>query len=814
MEAFAYEAAQLLAACRTACEEARAKGESGTFPLHTFEPRRALQRLYAERVRNAVLEGCTFPQQPIAFSGDDAGLLNFGVAPAVLRSELSHLMAEQEGRPPPPPGRPVLSSGLATAQRRALARLDAAYSEEHVRDRVYNVEPWLQGMYRDCLDVDTAERVRIRIARLQTRLKGLAAEVLGLDLPAGESAEVSAAFAAFRRIIDRAHMLEHDRRSFSGRRPFMNAMDRIEKSLQRVEAYLAAHPPAHPPDIRGVFEAYKAASYELMRFNRRLRDTWRGEEIDEQVRDLQGLLDALLDTLHRCAEDEGAPQCSVLSVREIAQICPRQAVERAFRAILLHDVIGGVDAASARMEVRRYGPLSVLIAPGAGRARYAAGLLEQQDDRMARRRDGHKRDYDLARRSRYPVNLIVVPNLTPPERVLEHMCDAWLEYKSRTQPGSFRDLMESARKAFPEIFDAPVRTPRHEHHLRRTLGRGVAAFLRWAQNEEVEGDADLAAFVWWLAERTPPPALLVEPQHRVLAQQYRETAPEKREEVLAERLGERYALDRRILALACIRADRATIRRELRTLSSALATSAPVECARELLDDQSPHASGKLEILLLRFFRSVPPLATALAEVRDSLQRDETLLERKLAAAGRPFEPERVRPALEQRLADRLERERAAADRNVDHCLEGILHATDGNLAAAVRAFEAYLDGVDAAPPAAPPPAELSEAAFAARFGGRTEHIRTDPDAAGGAERSRAAAEPAFAWYNLGRLHLRRGERETGVACLERFVEVARQAGWRLLAMHAGTVLRKLAETDENAAGAPASNAVGAPGAS
>lgn len=500
--------------------------------LERWEAARQLNAAYTEHLREAIQAGATFPNQPIELSPEDACLLNFGTNVPLLEFEAAAELAAERGVDPPPPGgRPHLPADRRRAVNRALGRLLGSCNEEHETSRVYNQEPWLQELYRDCLDGDYGDRLRRQIQKVSGYQKLLCSNVRTLGLPPAVQERVIRSFQDFRQIISRSHMLERDKTSFTEKRSYANDAIRIEEAIRKAEEHLGQLTRSQHSQVRELFAYYKEASYRIMNLSRELRTTWTGTVLDKRLGELVGIFDAVQATVCRCAEEEDLPQCPVLLGAEAGAVLRREAVEEAFRSLMMQDIIGRGDLAAARLEARRYGPLCVLVVPGRGRARYSTELVNYHSERMLQRQETHKRDYDLERRSAYPLNYLVLPNLTAEEDLLASLCEGWLEYKAHSQPGPYREVLEQMRAQFPSLFEVAEGQKRRENHFRRVMARYLAAVVRWTRSGEASELPLFAEVLAWARKRLRRPAVLADPRYRSLLQNFAEATPQKREEI-------------------------------------------------------------------------------------------------------------------------------------------------------------------------------------------------------------------------------------------------------------------------------------------
>ncbi len=786
MADFITTAATLLAEARTA----REAGDTEALQ----QVLRNLHFQYEERMKDAVLQGCTFPNRPVELEAEIVSLLNFGTSPDLLRRDLALRLCKEQKRPAPGEGQVVLPPTLKEAHASLLQKLLPAYGETHGRTRVYNVEPWIQCLYRDRLDIEYGDYLRRRIETMQTQMNAVPMGLRSIGLTRELADEVMEAFQQFRGVVGSSHALEKDKSSFTGRRAFTETMGEIEETIRRAEDALAM--PGNRSRIRELFTYWKEASYEIMSLNRTLKTAWTGTVMDERVAELRNLIAALQQTYRRCSDAETPMPCAAIPAEDVQRLCPRTVIEEAFQAVLMQDIIGRDDPAAERLEARRFGPLSLLIVPGPGRARYSSELREAHAARLSSG-ETDEREFDLDRRANYPLNTIVFPALTPKGNVLERIAEAWLEYKAASRPAAYKNAMEQAAGILP-----PEATAGGQ--VRRVFARYLAAFIRFAGRGKSRA-AELPqfdAFAVWARKRMTRPGLLVSPRYRGVVEQYAEAPAKRLGEIFERYLGERTVIDRQILALNYERKEWGEVRETARFLFSETRHDRNLQKALEAIvqDDQTAGSLRKSELFMTRFLTDDPEMKTALLSVESRLNSGiQVFRSRAAKELERACSYDEAQAAVSDRLLRQLHEEREALNGKIDRNLAGMLYFCDGNPPAAITEFTACLrqtacseelkDAFDAA-------AVTDEASFRKAFGHgpSSDFAETIKKryAWSVAAIGRAVCRDEFVLYNLGQAYRKNGEYREAHKCFSQFREWAKGEGWLLLAGYAEALLHEV----------------------
>ncbi|MBN2714161.1 MAG: hypothetical protein JXR97_17210, partial [Planctomycetes bacterium] len=434
-------------------------------------------RIFWERMEVAVREGSKEADRPIELSFSDACLLNFGTNPKLVETDIAFTAAEKAGLRIP--ASHALTKEQESFLRRALGFMEMNYSETHASTGVYNLEPWLQEMFRDHLDIDYREQLLERKHILEEDLRMIPTRLMSLGIPNDLVIEIMQALKKSRSVQFESRAREKNKSSVVNARGYASIMQHLDKIMEKAEEFVTV-----PSMDEGrspltiIHECWKETSYELMEVDQELAKIT-NEAMDGRHDILIGLLESVQKTLARCAEDKDIPQRSLIFAAEAHQLCQRQVVEEELEALMMHDIVGQADVSSDRMETRKYGPLCAIIAPGRGVARYSEELRGFHRERLDVSKNA-KRGFDLNRRATYPMNYIVVPNLTPAGDVLEDMADAFLEYKSTAHPGTYQNFISEARRYLPEG-EMGQELKGFKNPTRRLAARYIAGFVRWAK---------------------------------------------------------------------------------------------------------------------------------------------------------------------------------------------------------------------------------------------------------------------------------------------------------------------------------------------
>ena len=691
---------KLLSARRKAF--AAARDNPAMLPACWTIVRRIAANIY-EYMRNSVVGGCGFPDQPIFLSAEDTAFLNFGTTPRLLALDRAWIEAEAAGHPPPDSAdRPDPSPEGQAAVRRRLAGLARLYSPD-TADLVYNLEIWIQDIYRDKMNADYAEELQRQIVAVGKRMDDLLESVGRTGLKGKILKGVKNSFRLFKTITGSAHQIDHDKRSFVDRRSFVNTVQKIELVMTKADEALGAAGTGRSV-IRELFGLWKDANYENMRLEREARLNWAGTGLDDRIAELAALLGALQKTISRCTEEAPTPEPQLPAVRadgDNDDPATRDDVVQAFRTLTIHDPVTAGNPAVLNRDMRKYGPLVVVLTPGSGQPRYCAEMRkietdeEEEQGKRHAKKPADETEADAGRRARYPLNCLVTPIGARKAGLLRDMADAWLEYNQIAFPVSFKEFLETAKAAAPRTF-----TPSQEKeakdiptiHARRILAGLVALFAEWARsgNEPSGGEApEFAPFRDLAVKRLGIPGFVIPLRYRPFLTLFAEAGPVRREEMWKRCLGPRYDLDRQLVAIQIVRKDWRAIRDCLKYLPSATAkgNSSLENGFAKATDTSDPFAEHKALAFFRKFMEDHPALRTAMATVENQVAIEVETLRTQVESLGRTFQFEEASVAMMQRQASQIQESRNAANAHIDQYLTGLMHALDNNLEAAEGAL-------------------------------------------------------------------------------------------------------------------------------
>ena len=754
-------------------------------------------------MRNSVIGGCTFPDRPIYLSVDDAAFLNFGTTPKLLMQDAAWIEAEK-AKQPPPDGDAVPSGEGAAGVRRELASLARVFGGNHRVTRVYNLEAWLQDMYRDKLDVDFAEDLQRHIDALNAYMDSVPKAIAATGLNAKLSKGVMDAFNLFKTITGSSHQLDREKMSFVDRRSYVNTIQKIELIMAKADESLGAAV-AGRSVVREQFNLWKDANYEMMALTRQLRVLWAGTSLDDRIQELSDLLAAVQKTINRCSEEARKPEPQLPLFRadlETDGMLDIAEIVDAFRALTLYDMIAGGGATLQVREIRKFGPLSVVVTPGLGEPRYswegrksAAG-----DDNDTRRRSkdtvsaSKEREMDVDRRVRYPLNCLVVPVGTRRNAFRPALADAWLEYHQWAFPVAFKEFMEAAKSAAPEAFLPPADADARElppTYARQMLARLTDAFVRWSRDgrEPTEEEAPgFDAFRNVAMGRLSPDAYLIPARYRPLVQLFSEAGAKRRTEMWKRFLGPRFALDRQLVAVYVLMKDWNALRNSLKFLPSAVTrdNSGLVNGFAKVEDAGDPFAEHKAVGFFRKFLTEQPDLKTALVAVESQVTIEVETLRSQSESLGRVFQYDQASEAMLRRQASHIQEKRLAANAHIDHYLTGLMYAHDGNLDAAETTLAMCIMPTESRTTDDDPPAgipgEIGEEWFA-------EHL---PPREGKFEKRPVPGEDAPGtvcydqlYFNLGLVYLKRQRYIEAAMCFQGVQELSTPGNSHLLRLWA-----------------------------
>ena len=738
---------------------------------------RSISNNIHEYVRNTVIGGCTFPDRPIYLSVEDAAFINLGATPRLLAQDAAWLEAEAAGSPPADPSLvPEISERGRIRVRRRLARLAAAYSPGGAADRVYSLEPWLQDMYRDRLDVDFAEHLQRQIDDLEAYMGGIPKSLQAAGLDGKLLKAVVNAFRLFKTITGSSHQIDREKMSFVDRRAYVDTLQKIELIMTKADSALGSAVSGRSA-VRELFTLWKNANYEMMALTRSLRVLWAGTSLDDRIEELSAILGAVQKASGRCSEESVEPVPQLPAARaDDANPHPitRSDVAEALRTMVLHDPVLGAASGLAAREIRKFGPLVALLAPGSGAPRYCReirNLGEDDDEEKARRGKGKpakgasdgERDIDVDRRVRYPLNCLVTPVGASRATLLFDMADAWLEYNQAAFPLQYKELMDGAREVCPRAFVQPEERATRDitaGHARRALAVLAAAFAEWARSgKEPDGDdaPDFAAFRDLALARLGEPDFLMPLRHRPFLHLFSESGPGRRLGMWKRCLGPRFALDRQLAAIRLLQKDWIGLEDSLKCLpASQVRGNSNIENGfAKTRDAGDPFASHKAQAFFRKFMEEQPELKSALATIESQVAIEVETLRGQSESLGRVFQYDQAASDMMRRQASQIQQRRNAANAHIDQYLVGLMHALDGNCHAAEVALAMCLTPLEKRYSEPPPPfvpEEIGEEWFSAAFRPKDGKF---PKRQAPGEDSPGVVCHDYVYFNLGVVYLR-----------------------------------------------------------
>ncbi len=654
--------------------------------------------------RNAVIGGCTFPDRPVYLSPDDAAFLNLGTTPKLLRMDNLWLEAEKQGKKEPDP-EAELSPEHAEKTGRDLAALARLFGRNQAADRVYNLEPWLQDMYRDRLDVDYAEDLQRQIDALNAYMDSVPRTIQSSGLPAKLAKGVTDSFILFRTITGSSHQLDREKMSFTDRRSYVNTIQKIETIMIKADEALGSAR-AGKSVIRELFALWKNANYEMMKLTRQLRVLWAGTSLDDRISELANLHYAIQQAVARGSEESRSPQpqLPVFRADQDPTGLTRDIIVDAFNSVSLYDLVIGANTQLASRELRRYGPLCVVISPGNGQPRYCSEMRklhakDDEDSRKKKPKETPERESDVARRIHYPLNCLVVPVNADASMFLEDMADAYLEHNQIAFPVQFKEFLEGAKSAAPDAFLPPEGKESKDlppTYARQMLARLLAGFVRWALSGAEPGDEEkpcFEAFREVALSRLNSNQFLIPLRYRPLLDLFVESGAKRRQEIWKRTLGPRFALDRQLVAVNILQKDWKALHNSLRYLPRALTqnNSNLNNGFGKAKDASDPFAEHKAIALFRKFLEEDPDLKAALSAVESQTAMEVETLRTQSESLGRVFQYDQASATMMARQASQIQEKRNATNTHIDQYLTGLMYALDGNLEAAEVALSMCL---------------------------------------------------------------------------------------------------------------------------
>ncbi|MDR1744266.1 MAG: hypothetical protein LBS30_00770 [Planctomycetota bacterium] len=776
-------------------------------------------------MRNSVIGGCTFPDRPVYLSPEDTAFLNFGTTPKLLFQDFAWMEAETAGQPPPEGDNPQPSAESAAKARRQLARLAGTFGDNAHASRVFNLESWLQAMYRDRLDVDFAEDLQRQIDALNAYMDSVPKSIAATGLNAKLAKGVMDAFTLFKTITGSSHQLDREKMSFVDRRSYVNTIQKIELIMVKADQSLGTAV-AGKSVVRELFGLWKDANYEMMALTQQLRALWAGTSLDDRIQELANLLGAVQKALNRSTEESFSPEPQLPVYRAdsaVEEIITYQGICDVFRSLTFYDMIVGDNNTLKVREIRKFGPLALVIGPGSGQPRYCREIRKlssaEDEENTARRGRGgsgdtgsmsKEREMDVDRRVRYPLNCLVAPVACDRSTFADDLADAWLEYNQTAFAVQFKEFSEAAKAAAPAAFAPPANSDAKDlppTYARHRLGRLVRAFVRWSNNGTEPAESDLPGFPAFrdmALSRLKPDGFLIPLRYRPTVELYAEAGVNRRMGMWKRYLGPRYALDRQLVAVSVLMKDWNALKSHLRLL--------PTEQTKEnsslangfvkAHDASDPFGEHKAVSLFRKFLTEQADLRSALVSVESQTSIEVETLRTQSESLGRTFQYDQASETMMRQQMSRIQEKRLRANNHIDQYLIGLLYAMDGNLEAAERTLVKCLvpqnrQVTDEIHPA-PVPEEIGEEWFAERFAPRDGKFdrRLVPG-----EDGLGTVNHELAYYNLGIVYMKLNRPIEACLCFKGVIELSPPERSflcrRWAAEHAETCRAKIASEEE-----------------
>ncbi len=748
-------------------------------------------------MRNSVIGGCTFPDRPVYLSPEDTAFLNFGTTPNLLFQDFAWLETETAGAPPPEGENPQPSPGGAARARRQLARLAGTFGDNSHATRVFNLEAWLQAMYRDKLDVDFAEDLQRQIDALNVYMDSVPKSIAATGLNPKLAKAVMDAFTLFKTITGSSHQLDREKMSFVDRRSYVNTIQKIELIMVKADESLGTAI-AGKSVVRELFSLWKDANYEMMALTQQLRALWAGTSLDDRIQELANLLGAVQAALNRSSEESFSPEPQLPVYRAdspVENIITYQGICDVFHSLTLFDMIVGESNNTLKVrEIRKFGPLALVIGPGSGQPRYCReirklGAAEDEENTSRRGRAAvdapaasKEREMDVDRRVRYPMNCLVVPVACDRSTFADDLADAWLEYNQAAFAVQFKEFSEAAKAAAPATFAPPADREAKDlppTYARRMLGRLVRAFVRWSNNGTEPAEADLPGFPAFrdmTLSRLKPDGFLIPLRYRPTVELYSEAGVNRRLGMWKRYLGPRYALDRQLVAVCVLMKNWNALKAHLQLL--------PMDQTKEnsslsngfvkAHDASDPFGEHKADGFFRKFLAGHPDLKSALSSVESQVSIEVETLRTQSESLGRTFQYDQASETMMRQQMSRIQEKRLRANDHIDQYLIGLLYAMDGNLEAAERTLVKCLvpqdrQATDDVHPE-PVPEEIGDEWFSGHFAPRDGKFdkRLVPG-----EDGLGTVCHELAYYNLGIVYMKLNRPIEACLCFKGVLELS-----------------------------------------
>lgn len=800
MSDFIPKAVRLLAE-RRRIDTAIAESPSAPAQAARWNTAHKMEDLFWQHIHAAIAEGVVSARKPIEISFEDTCFINFGTAPGLIDAEL----LDTDGS--------TVSSDTTTlrmtppqqqTRRRALGFMEMNYSELHSSNGVYNLEPWLQEMFRDCLDVDAMDALQERNETLQDEMKMIPARLVSLGIPGQLVTEIMQAFRALQAVQGDSMAREQHKTSVTNARSYAMIQQRADAILARAKPYITQTLGTEEEEpLDDLFHQYKTILFELQE-NRARLDAVHHLRPEEQTETLIGLLETLRETMTECAEEEGIPPCSVLTVDEAARICPRQVVEEELEALLMYDIVRHADISADRLETRKFGPLCALIVPGRGKARFSTELRQFHAERLNNQADDQRR-YDLNRRASYPMNYIVVPNLTAPENALEQMADAFLEYKSIACPRSFKQFTNEVRKNFPIIHKRALGREGLSNAFRKELAAYLGGFVRWAKYGRQMDLPKLPEFIEWARTRIKRPEMLIPPRYRCILEDFADASPARRESIYRKHMRDRYTTERVRMSLHLLNRSIDEAIQAARTLPAEVRSNRYFKKAVESARNSERWKSERATLTFLeKFIASEASVRRIYLKTESRFSGEMEMLQtHAIRELGHQLKAEEAAASVMRRQLEQNAQREAFANQRIDRDLLGLLFYVERNFTAARDELSAYLERLERQREERNRNQRTFDGSSLQEMLGHRASRRQESRAdikrhdtrIVGAEAPVSIYEDDFVYYNLGMLALKLEDRRQASDCFSRFCLWTAQNNWHLYGEFAREINNEIEDT-------------------
>ncbi len=764
-------------------------------------------RHYWQKAEEWLVGGCGLPDRPIELSRDEACMLNFGTSPEILTADTLITEAEKQGQTVTMQGRPVVPESMKKDSQDLLKKLESNYAESQSQDGVYNLEPWLQEVYRDILDFDRREALKQRVDMLDSDMGAVPGRLLALGLPQIIVNDVMTALKAFNTIQDQSKAREKQKTSVSSAREYAKVTTLIQSTMERAQMHIPGARTGKQSALGDLYNAWKEATYELIELKTQLNRVWIGSALDNQVNQLTGALRALRETLVRCAEDAEVPQCSLLGAPEVPRLISRRLIVQTLQMIRMHDLMAVTDASAERMEYRRFGPLCAIIAPGEGSPRFSHELRKYFTSLAEAEKEFDRKEFDLDRRVDYPLNYLIIPGLTDQKASLETITDAYYEYKQSAFPNAYRATLDELKRLMPAAFDN-VSEPGAKNPLRARLSRYTASFIRWTHTGAVEPLPAMREFIDWGSEQLQGRAIIMYPRHRCIVMDFREGSGLRRKKVYQLRSGGRMDVNNQQLAVYVLARNVEAALQATISLPSESRENPALKKAVEVYQARGVNYITAAISHLRRFMLSDTEMGRSLLSLEARFSAEVgAMRDRSFRTLGKDLPFAQAMELLTKRHAKQLLEKRQEINDCIDRDLLGLLYATEGNYIAALDELDSHLKRMTGDRKQRRRDTEkLSVGAVLVELGQRGKKLgKIAAPALGGQTRVSGdssppmTAEDDFVFYNMASIARMLRKRDMAKELYRRFADYARKTGLKLYADFALAIIDEM-EAEEQAA--------------